>query len=141
MALAPKWVKGLGQIKAYWIIIFIRLFYTFAQSICTHYFSLSGRPDIFLGSGTGKKSGPKKSRVQKNRVIVIQKEKRPDCLFSFWITTTRFFCTQLFFGPDLFSGSQTDPCFQNKNSGCRLTGRLEWPQIKVWNYQSLAVNM
>ena len=21
-----------------------------------------------------------------------------------------------------FSGSQTDPCFQNKNSGCRLTG-------------------
>ena len=22
-----------------------------------------------------------------------------------------------------FSGSQTDPCFQNKNSECRLTGR------------------
>ena len=56
---------------------------TVAQSICTHYSSLSGRPDIFLGSGTGKKSGPKKSRVQKNQVIVIQKEKRPDCLFSF----------------------------------------------------------
>ena len=29
-----------------------------AQSICTHYSSLSGRPDIFLGSGTLKK-GPK----------------------------------------------------------------------------------
>ena len=39
--------------------------------------------------------------MQKNRVIVIQKEKKP-----------------------FFSGSQTDPCFQNKNSGCRLTGRL-----------------
>ena len=25
--------------------------------------------------------------------------------------------------PDFFSGSQTDPGFQNKNSGCRLTGR------------------
>jgi hypothetical protein len=42
--------------------------------------------DIFLGSGTFKKSGTlpfAKSRVQKNRVIAIQKEKRPDCLFSF----------------------------------------------------------
>jgi hypothetical protein len=26
-----------------------------AQSICTHYSSLSGQPDIFLGSGTLKK--------------------------------------------------------------------------------------
>ena len=25
----------------------------------------------------------------------------------------------------IFSGSQTDPRFQNKNSGCRLTGRLD----------------
>ena len=24
----------------------------------------------------------------------------------------------------IFSGSQTDPCFQNKNSGCRLTGGI-----------------
>jgi hypothetical protein len=24
-----------------------------------------------------------------------------------------------------FSGSQTDPCFQNKNSGCGLTRRLK----------------
>ena len=30
-----------------------------AESICTHYSNLSGRPDIFLGSGTFKKSqGP-----------------------------------------------------------------------------------
>jgi hypothetical protein len=29
-----------------------------------------------------------------------------------------------FFWTWIFSGSQTDPCFQNKNSGCRLTGRI-----------------
>jgi hypothetical protein len=43
-----------------------------AQSICTHYSNLSGRPDIFLGSGTLKKSGPQKSRVQKNRVFITR---------------------------------------------------------------------
>ena len=51
-------------------------FLLYDQSICTHSSSLSGRPDIFLGSGP------------------------------------------------FFTGSQTDPCFQNKNSGGRLTGRL-----------------
>ena len=59
---------------------------TDAESICTHYSNLSGRPEIFLGFGTFKKSGTllfAKSRVQKNRVIVIQKEKRPGYLFSF----------------------------------------------------------
>jgi hypothetical protein len=40
--------------------------------------------------------------VQKSRVIVIPKEKRPGCLFSFWITMTLFFGTLLFFGPDFF---------------------------------------
>ena len=54
------------------------LFRTFAESICTHYSDLSGRPDIYLGSGTFKKSGTllfAKSRVQKSRVIVIQKRR------------------------------------------------------------------
>jgi hypothetical protein len=32
---------------------------TVAQSICTHYSSLSDRPDIFLGSGNLEKKGPK----------------------------------------------------------------------------------
>ena len=36
------------------------------------------------------------------------------------------FCNP-YFGP-FFTGSQTDPCFQNKNSGCRLTGRV-WCQF------------
>ena len=54
---------------------------THAQSICTHYSSLSGRPDMFLGSENFKKvknMGCKKQGA-KNRVIVIQKEKKqPD---------------------------------------------------------------
>jgi hypothetical protein len=45
---------------------------------------------------------------------------------SFWITMTLFlhpaFCTP-YLGYNFFSGSQYDPCFQNKNSGCRLTGQ------------------
>ena len=48
--------------------------YIVVESICTHYSKLWGRPDIFLGSGTFKTLGTllfAKSRVQKNRVIVI----------------------------------------------------------------------
>ena len=45
------------------------------------------------------------------------------------------FCNLLFSGPyfgrDFFSGSQTDPCFQNKNSGCRLAERLSWSATYV----------
>ena len=66
---------------------------TIAESICTQYSKLSGQLDNFLGSGTFKKLGTlliAKSRVQKNRVIVIQKEKRPGCLFSFGIPMTLF---------------------------------------------------
>ena len=113
--------------------------HTIAQSICTHYSKLSGRPDIFLGSGTLKKSGPKKSRVPKNRVIVIQKENRQPGLFSFGITMTLIFCTLIFFGPDFFSGSQTDPCFQNKNSGCRLTGRMTHKPVQQSRCQAQRV--
>ena len=44
-----------------------------AQSICTHYSKLSGRPDIFLGSGTLKKSGPKKAGCQKTGSLLFKK--------------------------------------------------------------------
>ena len=37
-----------------------------------------------------------KKQNAKNRVIVIQKEKRQPGLFSFWITMTLLFCTLLF---------------------------------------------
>ena len=83
-----------------WWSITIFMYYLFAESICTHYYNLSGQPNNFLGSGTFKKSWTllfAKSRVQKTRVIVIQKEKRLGCLFSFWIIMTLVFCTLFFF--------------------------------------------
>ena len=87
---------------------------TVAQSICTQYSRLSGQPAIFLGSGTLKKG-----------CYELQKVGCKGCLFSFWVTMTLFlypiFATHLL---DLFFRSQTHPCFQNKKSGCRLTGRL-----------------
>ena len=53
-----------------------------------------------------------------------------------------FFVPCFFFNPylkpDFFSGSQTDPCFQNKNSGCRLTGQLFLHQ-PVWLWWRLSI--
>ena len=43
---------------------------TIAKSICTHYSKISGRPDIFLGSGTFKKLG----------TLLFEKSKVPDLL-------------------------------------------------------------
>ena len=57
-----------------------------------------------------------KKQGAKNRVIVIQKEKRPGC-------NDPVFCTLLFATHILdliFSGSQTDRCFQNKNMGVQI---------------------
>ena len=51
----------------------------------------------------------KKKQGAKNRVIVIQKEKKQPGLFSFWITMTLLFVTDIL---DLFL--QTDPFFQHK---------------------------
>ena len=64
-----------------------------------------------------------KSRCKKQGYC-YSKEKMQPGLFSFWMTMTLFF-TPCFLQPifwTFFSGSQTDPCFQNKNSGFRLTG-------------------
>jgi hypothetical protein len=88
-----------------------------AQSIYTRYSKLSGQPYIFLGSGTLKKSGPKKSRMPKNRVIVIQKENRQPGLFSFGITMTLIFCTLFFFGPDFFTGHKPTHVFKTRIVG------------------------
>ena len=49
-----------------------------AESICTHYSNLSGRPDILLGSGTFKISGTllfAKSRVQKTGSFLFKKRR------------------------------------------------------------------
>ena len=104
--------------------------YIFTQSICTLIFNLSGWSDIFLGSGTLKKLGPKcwvQKAGCKKQGHCYSKEKRPGCLLSFWITMTVFFAPcflHLIFCTQFFSGCQTDPCFQNENSGCRLTGLI-----------------
>ena len=44
------------------------------QSICTHYSSLSGRPDIFYGLQLKKNQFQNMERVQKSMVNVIQKK-------------------------------------------------------------------
>ena len=58
----------------------------FTQLICTHYSNLSGRPNISLGYGMFKNQvqnmDPEKQGA-KNRVIIIEKEKRLPGLFSF----------------------------------------------------------
>ena len=50
-----------------------------------------------------------KKQGAKNRIIVIQKEKGPGSLL---------------FTSHILDPSQTDPCFENKNGGCRLIGQL-----------------
>ena len=80
--------------------------YPFAQSICTHYSSLSGQPDIFLGFGTLKK-------------------RRPGCLFSFWITMILFFCTLLFathFLDLFFQGHKPTNVFKTRIVGADWLG-------------------
>ena len=73
----------------------------------------------------------KKARWKKNRVVVVQKEKKPSCLFSFWITMTLFFAPcffQVHILDLIFIKFQTLKKYQvdliNLNSGCRLTGRI-----------------
>ena len=57
-----------------------------------------------------------KKQGAKNRVIVIQKEKKQSVFLH------PAFCNP-YFGP-FFEGSKTDPCFQNKNIGRRLTEQV-----------------
>jgi hypothetical protein len=54
-----------------------------AQSICTHYSCFENMGRFVTLKKPDPKYGPEKSRVQKNRVVVIQKEKRQPGLFSF----------------------------------------------------------
>ena len=117
--------------------------------LCTHYSNLSGRPDIFLGSGTLKKQGPKYG-VQKagckKQGHCYSKREEAAALFSFWIIMTLFFAP-CFLHPIFltwfFSGSQTDPCFQNKNSGDRLTGqqtKISSGREQMWGSQKVQNN-
>ena len=97
-----------------------------AQSIYIYYSSLTGRPDIFLGSETSK-IWVAKSRVQKKQGHCYSK--REQARLPFLILSNNdpgFFAlwfSQPYFEP-FFSWSQTDPCCDNKNSGCRFTGQM-----------------
>ena len=116
-----------------WMFMFELIFtineYTIAQSICTHYSSLSSRPDIFLGCGTLKNQvqnmGLKKQGA-KNRAIVIQNPKRQPDLFSFWTTMTLFFLHPAFsgpyFGPDFFQGHKPTHVFKTRIEGADWLG-------------------
>ena len=68
-----------------------------------------------------------KAGSKKTGSLLFKKKKKQPGLFSFWITMTLVFvpcfCNP-YFQPNFFLVSLTDPCFKNKNSGCRLTGRL-----------------
>ena len=65
----------------------------------------------------------KKQAEKTGSFSIIQKEKRPGFLFSFWITMTLFFCT-LLFSKSRVPNFQKAGCPIFKNSGCRLTGRV-----------------
>ena len=73
-----------------------------AQSICTHYSSLSSQPDIFLGSGT------LKNQVQNMDLKKAGKEAAWP--FLFLNNNDPVFCSLLFsgpcFGPDFFLSSR-----------------------------------
>ena len=100
------------------------------QSICNHYSCFENMGRFLTLKKNWVQNMECKKQGAKNRVIVIQKEKRSGCLFFFWATkkSPDLFFSTLFFPPHIldtiFSGLQTDPCFQNKNSGCRLTGSM-----------------
>ena len=67
----------------------------------------------------------------KSRVIVIQKEKRQPGLFILFLNNKMTLLFATHFLELYFTGSQNDPCFQNKNRGCRLTGRVgSFPILK-----------
>ena len=114
------------------------LCYIVVESICTHYSKLSGRPDIFLGSGTLKKSGPKKSRVPKNRVILIQKENRQLGLFSFEITMTLIFCTLLLLDLIFFRVTNR-PMFSKQEQWVQIDWATLQCMIILSNFQSTVI--
>jgi len=116
------WINVYLYMNVFWRIFvwqffgqFLRVFWRFFSIIL---FDLQS-----FNRWTWKKQGAK------NRVILIQKEKRQPGLFFFWLTKTLFFVPcffQVHILHLIFSGSQTNPCFLNKNSGCRLTGHMDF---------------
>ena len=103
-----------------------------AQSICTHYSGFENMGWFATLKKIRSKIWGAKSRVQragcKKQGHCYSKREEAACSFLFLNNNDPVFCT-LLFAPHIldlifFSRSQTDPCFQIENSGCRLTGRV-----------------
>ena len=67
-----------------------------AQSICTHYSCFENMGRFVTLKKIKSKIWTWKKQGEKNRVIVIQKEKKAECFFFFWIKITLFFVTCFF---------------------------------------------
>ena len=109
-------------------------FFPLAPSICTNYSSLSGRPDIFWGSGTLKKRSKiwvAKSRVQKKQGHCYSK--REQARLPFLILSNNdpvFFCTLIFANHILnlfFLGRKLTHVVITRIVGADWLGKWVWP--------------
>ena len=76
--------------------------------------------DSFLGSETLKNQVQNmdlKKQGAKNRVIVIQKEKKPGCLFSFLQVFCNLLLSAPYFGLDFFQGHKPTHVFKTSTVG------------------------
>ena len=113
---------------------------TFHVSLLTHTISQPSRPvnlpTLFLFWKHGSVCDPEKNQVQNMDLKKAGCKKRGQCYSKreeaawpllFLNNNDPVFLQPAFFRyifwTWFFSGLQTDPCFQNKNSGCRLTGQ------------------
>ena len=88
---------------------------TIDQSICTLISNLSGKPDIFLGSGTFKKLGPI-YEVQKAECKKQCAKNRVRMPLLFLNNNNPAFCTP-YFGPDFFQGLKPIHLFKTRIVG------------------------
>ena len=105
---------------------FALLTITLAQSICTHYSCFENQGRFVTLKKTGHPAFWKKQGA-KNQGHCYSKREEAAWSLLFLNNNDPGFLHPAFWkkqGAWFFSGSQTDPGFQNKNSGCRLTGRL-----------------
>ena len=97
------------------------------QSIRAHHSSLFGLSDIFWDLEL--KNIRSKIWIRKNQGAKKQGHfysKREEAAWPFLFLNNNHPFFRFIFWTWFFSGSQTDPLFQNKNSGCRLTEQLSF---------------
>ena len=112
------------------------LFYLFtcllAQSICTHYSCFENMGRFVTLKKIRSKIWTWKNQVAKKQGHCYSKREKAAWPLLFLNNNDNVFAPWFFQVHILhliFLGSQTDPCFQNKNSGCRFTGRKRWNNV------------